>query len=197
MTTESGTYRVFPSDREADGDGDEWLFVATDGGDPVYVGEGEGVDASLEPGHLVEATLDWTGADGPAVVDCTVTTRTRFTFVDGTADIFDHAKTTFRTGHSQGEPVASNVTYDTDGRPNGVVYTVAKQDGSQDVFEGFRTGRMTLEPMLAQLGDGDAEPPYDVFVIRPETEPFVVVYFTLRKDGLLADTIRDEYVHPN
>lgn len=196
--TESGTYRVYESDH---GD-DEWLLVETGGEEPIYV-RAEGYDDplqsavdDLEPGYLVAATLDWGDDDGPAFADLAVETRTLFEFVDGTPDIFDQAERTFEEARREHTPVASNVTYDTDGQANGVVYTVAKQRGEQDVFEGFRTGRMTLEPMIDKLGDGDAEPPYEVFVIRPEREPFVVVYLTLEKGGLLPNTLRDEYDCP-
>ena len=93
-------------------------------------------------------------------------------------------------------PIASNVTYDTDGEPNGALYTVAKQQDETDVFADLSTGRMTLEPMIDKLADGDEAPPYEVFVIRPERAPFVVVFLTLQKGGLLANTIREEYDCP-
>ena len=41
-----------------------------------------------------------------------------------------------------------------------------------------------------------ADPPHEVFVIRPVEEPFVVVYLALDRESLLADTIRDEFDCP-
>lgn len=196
--TESGTYRVFESDR---GDS-ELLLVERDAEEPTYV-RADGYDeplastvAELRPGYLVDATLDW-GTDGPpAFADLEIRTRTLFAFVDGTPDIFEHARETFEEGKREHMPIGSNVTYGTDGEANGVIYTVAKQRGEQDVFADLSTGRMTMEPMIEKLRDGDAAPPYEVFVIRPADEPFVVVYLALEKGGLLADTIRDEYDCP-
>lgn len=196
-TTETGTYRVFDSDR---GDG-EWLLVETDSEEPVYVTK-SGYDDSLRaavdalhPGYLVTADLDWTGEPSPTFADVTVETRTLFEFVE-CEEIFEQAKEVFEEGRREQMPIASNVTYDTDGEENGALYTVAKQRDEKDVFADFATGRMTLEPMIRKLGDGGEEPPYEVFVIRPEKAPFVVVFLTLEKGGLLANTIRDEYGCP-
>lgn len=195
--TESGRYRVFEHDEEG-----AVRLVERGTEDPVTV-RADGYDDPLQstvdalhPGYLVTATLDWTDDDGPAFTDLAVETETLFTFVGNTPDIFDQAERTFQQGSREREPVASDVTYGTDGEANGVVYTVAKQRGERDVFEAFRAGRMTLEPMLDKLGDGGAEPPYEVFVIQPATHPFVALYFTLEKGGLLADTLRDEYDCP-
>jgi len=69
-------------------------------------------------------------------------------------------------------------------------------DGADHVFAEFRDGRRTLEPMVEKLGEGGAEPPYEVFVIRPAGEPFVVVYLAIDRSGLLADTVREEFDLP-
>ena len=195
--TESGTYRVFESDR-----GESIRLVERGTEEPITV-RADGYDDSLQstvdglrPGYLVAATLDWAGDDGPVFADLSVERTTLFVFVDGTPDIFDQAERTFQQRTRDREPIASDVTHGTDSEANGVVYTVAKQRGERDVFDSFRTGRMTIEPMLDKLEDGGAEPPYEVFVIRPETHPFVALYFTLQKDGLLANTLRDEYDCP-
>ena len=202
--TESGTYRVFESDREREGSdvGDEWLLVKKGEQEPTYVqasGYYEPLQSTvqeLEPGYLVEATLAWSGEGDPSFAELSIETRTLVEFVDGVPDIFEQAKETFEQGKREHMPIYSNVTYDTDGGANGVLYTFAKQNGEKDIFTEFQDGRMTLEPMIDKLGDGDEEPPFEVFVIRPEETKFLVVYLTLEKDGLLANTIRDEYDCP-
>ncbi|MFB6142951.1 MAG: DUF6663 family protein [Halorientalis sp.] len=195
MTTDSVTYRVY--EREDDGDA---LRLLERGGEAPTLVRASGYDAplqsrvdGLEPGNRVAATLDWTDGDRPSFADLTVETTTRFVFADGTPDVFDQAERTFETARRQREPVASDVTYGTDGEANGVVYTIADQPGERDVFADLRAGRMTLEPMLDKLADGGGEPPYEVFVIRPAAHPFVAVYLTLEREGLLANTVREEY----
>jgi len=195
--TETGTYRVYGSDRAAGG----LVFVERDGGDPVEVRTGgypvplgSTVDA-LRPGYLVEATLDW-GESPAAITDLEIRSRTLLAVADGVPDIFEKAEDTFREARMEGMPVFSTVTYDTDGDPNGALYTVAKQPGERDLFAEFRDGRSTLEPMIDKLSEGGAEPPYEIFLIRPEPTPFFVVYLAIEKDGLLANTLRDEYGPP-
>ena len=196
--TESGTYRVFESDRG----GEELLLVEKGEEQPIYVQASgyyeplESTVAALEPGYLVEATLAWSGDDDPSFAELSIETRTLFEFVDGVPDIFKQAKETFEQGKQERMPIYSNVTYGTDGDANGVIYTFAKQADEKDIFAEFQDGRMTLEPMIDKLNDGGQEPPYEVFVIRPEEEMFLVVYLVLEKDGLLASTIRDEYDCP-
>lgn len=197
-TTETGTYRVFEGDRDAE----EWLLVDRETEEPVYVaatGYDESLQArveALEPGNLVTAELDWTDPDGPQFSDLTVESRTLFAFVDGTSDIFEQAQETFEQGRREQMPIASETTYDNDGQENGALYTIAKQQDERNVFADLATGRMTLEPMIAKLREGGADPPYEVFVIRPTTAPFVVVFLTLERGGLLANTIREEYDCP-
>jgi hypothetical protein len=196
--TESGTYRVLEHDRG----GPELLVVEVGTEEPIYV-QGSGYEEplastveELRPGYRVAATIEWAAEGRPFFTECTIGTRTLFEFVDGTPDIYEQARETFEEGVHERMPIHSNVTYSTDGDPNGVLYTVAKQDGETDIFAEFRSGRMTLEPMIDKLRDGGEEPPFEVFVVRPESEPFVVVQLTLQKGGLLADTIRDEYDCP-
>ncbi|MFB6164562.1 MAG: DUF6663 family protein [Haloarculaceae archaeon] len=196
--TESGTYRVFESDR----DGPDLLLVERGSEEPLSV-RTEGYDeplastvAGLRPGNLIDATLSW-GAEGPpAFAEVDVRTETLFAFVDGVPDVFEEARTTFEQGKREHMPIYSNVTYDPDGEPNGAIYTVAKQQGETDVFADLSTGRLTMEPMLEKLGEGGAEPPYEAFVLRPVDDPFVVVYFVLEKGGQLAETMRREYDCP-
>lgn len=196
--TESGTYRVFESDRG----GEELLLVEKGDEEPIYVqtsGYYEPLQSTvqeLEPGYLVDATLAWSGEGDPSFAELDIEARTLFEFVDGVPDIFEQAKETFEEGKREGMPIYSNVTYGTDSEANGVIYTFAKQGDEKDIFAEFQDGRMTLEPMIDKLGDGDEEPPFEVFVIRPESTQFLVVYLVLEKDGLLANTIRDEYDCP-
>ncbi|MFB6179842.1 MAG: DUF6663 family protein [Halorientalis sp.] len=196
--TESGTYRVFESDRG----GEELLLVEKGHEEPIYVqasGYYEPLQSTvqeLQAGYLVSATLAWSGEGDPSFAELEIETRTLFAFVDDISDIFEQAKETFEQGKREQMPIYSNVTYGTDGQPNGVLYTFAKQTDEKDIFAEFQTGRMTLEPMIDKLSEGGEDPPYEVFVIRPESTMFLVVYLTLEKGGLLADTIRDEYDCP-
>ncbi|MEA5388250.1 DUF6663 family protein [Haloarculaceae archaeon H-GB11] len=148
--------------------------------------------ASLDPGNLVDATQRWPDGD-PVFEDVAVASRTVFTFVDGTDEVFEAAENTFQQAHAAGEPMASQVTRNTDGDPNGALYTIAKQPGERDVFAEIRGGMLTLEPFVDRLREGGAEPPFDVFVVRPNDAPFVIVYLAMEKDGLLAETMRDTY----
>jgi hypothetical protein len=196
--TESGIYRVFDHDFEDDA----YLLVEKGTEEPMPVRTVEydeplqsTVD-SLLPGHLVAATVEWPPEGHPFFVDLSVETRTVFEFVDGLDDIFEEAEKTFQQGVREHMAISSNVTYGTDGEPNGAIYTFAKQDSEKDIFEELRTGKLTMEPMIEKLGDGGADPPYEVFVLRPEDADFIVVYLTLEKNGLLARTIREEYDCP-
>lgn len=193
--TESAVYRVLPG--EPDRDGLALLKQGTE--EPVYV-RADGyhdtrqtaVDA-IGPGHLVDATLEWPADGKPALTDLTVETNTCFEFIDDADHIFEQAKRTFEQAKREHMAIGSQVTYSTDGEPNGALYTFTKQDSEKDIFAEFRNGRMTLEPMIEKLEAGGGEPPFEVFVIRPTEPPFLVVFLTLKKDGLLANTIRDEY----
>jgi len=193
--TESGTYRVLPGPP----DSDDLVFLERWSEDPISV-RTDGYEAplaatvaELDPGNLVEASLAWPPEGAPAVTELSVTSGTLFAFVDGADHVFEKARETFEAGQRERAAIASTTTFTTDGEPNGALYTIAKQAGGTDIFAQFRDGRRTLEPMVEKLGEGGAEPPHEVFVIRPDDEPFVVVYLALDRDGLLADTIRDEF----
>jgi hypothetical protein len=196
--TESGTYRVLPG--QPDGEGlvllERWsedpVSVRTDG----YEEPLAAAVAELDPGNLVEASLAWPPEGPPAVTELSVATRTLFAFVDGADHVFEKASETFESGRRERAAIASTTTFTTDGEPNGALYTIAKQGGGTDIFAQFRDGRRTLEPMVEKLGEGGAEPPHEVFVIRPVEEPFVVVYLAIDRDGLLAETVRDEFDCP-
>jgi hypothetical protein len=196
--TESGTYRVLPGPPETDG-----LTLLERWSEEPVTACATGYDeplssavAGLEPGYLVEATMDWPAEGRPTVSELSVASETLFEFVDDADHVFEKAEETFREGRRDRAAIASTVTYDTDGQPNGALYTIAKQRGGTDVFAEFRDGRRTLEPMVEKLGEGGAQPPYEVFVLRPVEEPFVVVYLALEAGGLLADTVREEFDCP-
>jgi hypothetical protein len=196
--SESGTYRVLPGSPAADG----LILLERWAEDPVTV-RADGYDeplasalGDLQPGNLVEATLEWPAEGNPTVADLSVATGTLFVFLDGADHVFEKAEETFEEARRERAPIASTTTYRTDGTPNGALYTIAEQGGGTDVFAEFREGRRTLEPMVEKLGEGGAEPPYEVFVIRPVGEPFVVVSLAIEKGGLLANTVREEFDVP-
>ncbi|WP_338727229.1 DUF6663 family protein [Haladaptatus sp. DJG-WS-42] len=189
QVTTNGTFRVLESTREER----ELLLLDVDSYDPTYVTVDATV-ADLKPGYTIEATVEW--EDGtPRVTDVSVLTETLFEFVDGATNIFEAAQDTWQEGESMGEGMNSTVTYSTDNEPNGVVYTFAKQAGERDIFSEFRDGITPLEPLVERLEQQTA-PPYEVFVLNPEVEQFVIVYLCLDKGGMLADTVRDTYDCP-
>jgi hypothetical protein len=178
-------------DPSADGDEFDPTYVSTDG----YDGSLGDVVTGLQPGYVVDATLEWD--DGaPRFLDIEVVERTLIEFVDGVTGLFRAATETWAVAEANGDAMNSRVTRDTDGRPNGALYVFAKQPGARDVFEEFKSGLLPLEPLIERvderLGDGDRE----VFVMRPADEPFVVVYIAFEKGGLLATTIRETYDAP-
>ena len=170
---------------------------------------------SLEPGYVVEAELAWDDSDA-AFLDCTITNRTRIQYADGVTGLFEKAQETWHDAQVAGEAMNSAVTYSTGKEPNGVVYVFAKQDPPRDLFEEFRTGATPIEPLIQRVNathdsddaadtddvvstaDSDADDPAEraVFVLNPADEPFVVVYIIFRKDGMLAQTVRDTYGLP-
>jgi hypothetical protein len=196
--TESGTYRVLPGTR---GD-DELTLLERGTEEPIYV-RATGYDDALQttvddldPGNLVRATVEWPPEGRPALTEVAVETETVFEFIDDADHVFEQAEQTFEQGVREQMPISANTTYSTDGDPNGALYTFAKQDGEKDIFAEFRDGLMTLEPMIDRLGDGNADPPYEVFVIRPVDARFIIVFLTIEPDSLLPNTIRDEYDRP-
>jgi hypothetical protein len=207
--TTRGTFRLLESTREAD----EWLLLDVESGDPTYVPatgyEGDLAEtvASLEPGNRVDADLAWT--DGQArFAALAVVTATRFHFFRTTEPLFEAAQRCWRDAVEHGAGMNSRVTYDTDGEPNGVVYTFAEQPGQRDLFEEFRDGGKPLEPLLVRAaggresleGEADAgddespAPPFETFVLAHPEHPFVTVYIVFDPDGFLAETVRDTYL---
>jgi len=120
-----------------------------------------------------------------------VETDTRYRFVRTDEPLFEAARDCWAAARHADEAMNARVTHGTDDEANGVVYTFA--EGPRDLFAEFRDGTRPLDPLLSRVGR--VAPPYEVFVIDHEAEPFVVVYIVLRRDGLLAETVRDTYLH--
>ena len=169
---------------------------------------------SLEPGYVVAAELVWDDSDA-AFLDCAIRSQTRIQYADGVTGLFEKAKETWHDAQVAGEAMNSAVTYSTGKEPNGVVYVFAKQDPPRDLFAEFRTGATPIEPLIQRVNathdagddvDDDVDDPTDsesggsperaVFVLNPADEPFLVVYIVFRKEGMLAQTVRDTYGLP-
>ncbi|MEM4781822.1 MAG: DUF6663 family protein [Halalkalicoccus sp.] len=178
--TTSGTFRVL-----ADPHG-EWLLVDRETTEVLAV-SGEGVEA----GNLIEATVAWD--DGDARIDeSELLAGTRLHFREEVVDLFEVARELCRDARVQGEGVLGKTTYSTDNEPNGAVYVFAEQPGARDVWEELRTGTIPLEPLIGRLAEFEPEP-YEIFVLDPVEEPFVVVYLVPDPDSVLASTVRDTY----
>lgn len=168
----------------------------------------------LEPGYVVDAELAWDDSDA-SFLACEITNRTRIQYADGITGIFEKAKETWHDAQVAGEAMNSAVTYSTGKEPNGVVYVFAKQTPPRDLFEEFKTGATPIEPLIqrvnahhdddeeendtaatADTADDDEPQNRAVFVLNPADEEFVVVYIVFRKDGMLAQTVRDTYGLP-
>ncbi len=195
-TTTTGEFRVLGDPRR----GSPVTLVDRDGFEPTEVETGgyEGAladrVAGLRPGYVVSATLAWT--DGEArFEDVTVVTPTLFSFREGVSGLFEDALDAMEEARREGLGVNSRVTYDADRRPNGAVYAFAEQPGERDVFAEFRSGARPLDPLVERAGEESAEP-HEVFVFRPATHQYVLVYVVLEKGSLLADTVRDTYDCP-
>ncbi|MFB6176433.1 MAG: DUF6663 family protein, partial [Halobaculum sp.] len=119
---------------------------------------------SLEPGNVIAAELDWTGADASeaaAFEDLSVERRTRYQFADDVEGLFEAARDAWDEARESGEAMNSRVTRDTDGEPNGALYVFADPE-PRDVFEEFRTGRRPIEPLVERVneqhtGDSDSD----------------------------------------
>jgi hypothetical protein len=193
QSTTSGTYRVLASPRSPT----ELLLLDTDTQDPTYVttdgyeGDlGQAVEG-LEPGNRITATLSWTD-DIPRFAAIDVETRTTVAFADDATGIFEVARETWQEAQREGNAMNARTTRNTDGEPNGVVYTFAKQSGQRDLYEEFKDGITPLEPLIDRLA-ASAEPPFAVFVLRPRDEPFILVVLATKRDGQFAETMVETY----
>ena len=202
--TTAGRYRVLGRPR----DPAELLLVTIDGNeadafDPLYVdttGYDDDLAATVEglhAGALVDASLVWRDGD-PRFDSLTVVADTVFEFYDGVTGIFEAATDAWMVAEADNEGMNAQVTRNTDGEPNGALYVFAKQSGARDLFEEFRTGVTPLSPLVSRVDEAESVPPEvdqprAVFVLRPADEPFLVVYVTFRRDGMLAETMRTTY----
>lgn len=179
--TTSGTYRVL------DDPHGEWLLVDRETTDVIAATGGD-----LAAGNLIEATVEWDDGDA-RIAEATVSAATRLYFVREVTDLFEVARELCRDARAQDEGVLGETTYSTDNEPNGAVYVFAEQSGARDVWDELRTGAIPLEPLIDRLGDFSPEP-YELFVLDPVDEPFVVVYLVPDPDSMLAETVRDTYL---
>jgi hypothetical protein len=182
----TGRFRVYPA---LDG-GDGRPFVGVGDYEPTDVRVDDGID--LGTGWVVDATLDWEGGSA-RVVEATPVRKTTFAFADGVTDLYEVARETFRAARRAGDGLNARVTRNTDGEPNGAVYTFASPPG-RDLFAEFRRGRRPVEPLLDRVTEDRGPGERAVFVLRPADEPFVAVQIALRRDGLLARTMRETYL---
>lgn len=187
--TTTGRYRVLESPR----DPGELLLVDVESTDPTYVEAP--ADADLRAGYLIEATLSWDDDGTPRLAEYAVERATLFEFVDDATNVFEAARETWDEARAAGEGMNSQVTYSTDGEPNGVVYVFAEQPGARDIWEEFRSGVLPLEPLVERFSEFD-DRDHEVFVMRPRAEPCVIVYLVREKGSMLADTVRDTYDCP-
>ncbi|MDZ5812254.1 DUF6663 family protein [Halorubrum sp. AD140] len=166
----------------------EPLYATAEG----YEGELAERVASLEPGHVVDATLAWADASA-RFVDVEVVRESRFRFADGVEGMFQAAVDAWQRLRAEGEAVGSVTTRSNDGEPNGALYLFADPPGG-DTFADLRGGRLPIEPLVARVNDsrGDDDP-REVFVLRPAAHDFVAVYVVFDRGGVLAQTVRDTY----
>ncbi|MFW6320680.1 MAG: DUF6663 family protein [Halohasta sp.] len=208
--TTTGRFRLL--DRRPDGtyllvDLDEAIAAVEDDDpeadlQPIAVGPPEDADLveaarELQPGYTINASVAWDG-DEARLAEWSTTGRTRIQFADGVSGIFEAAQETWHDARMAGDAMNSRPTYSTDNEPNGVVYTFAKQRPPRDLFEEFRTGATPIEPLIQRV-ELEREDDHDraVFVMNPVDEEFVLIYIVFRKDGMLAETVRDTYGLPS
>jgi hypothetical protein len=171
-------------------DGAERPFVDVTDYEPTDVRVESGTD--LAAGWLVDAEIVWD--DGVArAIETTPVRETTFAFADGVTDLYEAARETFAEARRAGDGLNARATRNTDGEPNGAVYTFAEPAG-RDLFAEFRRGRRPVEPLLQRVTEDRGPGERAVFVLRPAGEPFVVVQIAFREDGLLARTMRDTYL---
>lgn len=186
------TYRVLRSSRASD----EFLLLDTETADPIYVintgyeGALAEATAAMEPGNAVRATIDWSG-ERPRFSAAEIVNETVFAFAPDATNIFEAAIECWREAESAGESMNSRITRNTDRDVNGVLYVFAKQAGERDLFSEFRDGIKPIDPLFDPIDGSD--PPYEVFVIDPREEPFVIIYIALEPNGTLARTMRETY----
>ncbi|MCT9096992.1 DUF6663 family protein [Haloarchaeobius sp. HME9146] len=205
MSTTRGRFRVLANPR----DEGVWTFVSLPDDptepteeayelvDVAHTGHGDLDEtvSGLRPGYVVEAELSWATED-PTVESLAVEKRTLYASADGVTNLFEAAQDAWENARAQGEAMASQVTRDTDGAVNGVLYVFGETQGAGDLYDEFVSGRRPIEPLVARVNENEEPGDREVFVLRPAGGEFVVIYIALAKDGLLADTVRDTYDLP-
>ncbi|SIR10774.1 hypothetical protein SAMN05421858_1449 [Haladaptatus litoreus] len=164
----------------------EQIVTATGGHD--------GPISDLHPGYCIDADLDWTTTE-PSVRSLTVRQPTLYTFVDHIDPVFEAAQQAWQNAQLTGDSMNSQVTRNTDNEVNGVLYVFAEDDAS-GMFESFRDGSRPLDPLVDKVNEQEGDDPREVFVLRPESETFVIVTIALEKGGQFADTLRETYDCP-
>ena len=186
------TYRVLRSPR----DDSEYLLLDTETTDPVYAivtgyeNELARIVEAIEPGNIIRATFDWS-EERPRFSSVKRVTETVFAFASDATNIFEAAIECWHETESAGSAMNSRLTRSTDGEVNGVLYVFAQQTGERDLFSEFHDGIKPIGPLLDPIDGSD--PPYEVFIIEPREEPFVLIYIVLEPNGMLAQTVRDTY----
>ena len=110
---------------------------------------------------------------------------------DPPRDLFEE----FRTGATPIEPLIQrvNATHDSEDADDTAADNATADDGATDgeVDDGANSD-------VDDGANSDADEPAEraVFVLNPADEPFVAVYIVFRKDGMLAQTVRDTYGLP-
>ncbi|MEF8853134.1 MAG: DUF6663 family protein [Haloarculaceae archaeon] len=197
---EQGRYRVLPGPdpdtlRLLDRTSYEPAVVSTgDTGGGSEDGGPAAPVAALRPGYLVDAALDWS-TQRPTVESVSVVRPTLFAFADSVEPMFEAAREAWEAARSEGEAMNTQVLRNTDNEVTGVVYVFA-ESGERGRFEEFREGTRPLEPLLDSVADSRGEDPREVFVLRAAAGAFTAVAIALRKDGQLAETMRDTYDRP-
>jgi len=189
---EHGRYRVLPGPES-----DTLRLLDRDTYEPVVVSTDEetaAAVATLSPGYLVDAVLDWS-TQRPTVESVSVVRPTLFAFADRVDPMFEAARETWEAAQSEGEAMNMQVLRNTDNEVTGVVYVFA-ESGERGRFEEFREGARPLEPLLDRVADSRGEDAHEVFVLRGTGGAFTAVAIALQKGGQLADTMRDTYDCP-
>jgi len=164
--------------------------------EPAADGEPGETVRELKPGYIVSASLAWDESKAH-FVDCKIDERTWIQYADGVSGLFEVAQETWYDAQTAGDAMNSRTTYSTGNEPNGVVYTFAKQRPPRDLFEEFRTGATPLEPLIQRVeAERDDSDDRAVFVMNPVDEEFVLIYIVFKKEGMLAQTVRDTYGLP-
>jgi len=164
--------------------------------EPAADGEIADEIRALKPGYVISASLAWDESKA-RFVDCSVENETWIQYADGVSGLFEVAQQTWYDAQRAGDAINSRTTYSTGNEPNGVVYTFAKQRPPRDLFEEFRTGATPIEPLIQRVeAEREDNENRAVFVMNPVDEEFVLIYIVFKKDGMLAQTVRDTYGLP-